>query len=75
MKDAYFWRDGTASRERLQMAVLPRRLPPVPFTVEEVVKMGRHYAAPWMGREDWNVVEEFWSGRVLPRLGTGPSTG
>ena len=42
-------------RERArQMAVLPQEgLPPVPFTVEEVVKMGRHphMRRPWMSRE------------------------
>jgi iron complex transport system ATP-binding protein len=49
------------------MAVLPQEgLPPVPFTVEEVVKMGRHphMQRPWMGREDRKVVEE-----VLERTG------
>lgn len=55
-------------RERArQMAVLPQEgLPPVPFTVEEVVKMGRHphMRRPWMSREDWNVVEE-----ILKRTG------
>jgi iron complex transport system ATP-binding protein len=59
-------------RERAkQMAVLPQEaLPPVPFTVEEVVKMGRHphMRRPWMGREDWNVVEE-----VLERTGLAPA--
>lgn len=44
-----------------EMAVLPQEgLPPVPFTVEEVVQMGRHphMQGPWMGPEDWRVVEE-----------------
>lgn len=58
-------------RERAkQMAVLPQEaLPPVSFTVEEVVKMGRHphMRRPWMGREDWKVVEE-----VLERTGLAP---
>lgn len=55
-------------RERAKkMAVLPQEgLPPVPFTVEEVVKMGRHphMRRPWMGREDRMAVES-----ILERTG------
>lgn len=52
-----------SARERArQMAVLPQEgLPPTPFTVEEVVSMGRHPHRgwwPWSGSRDAEAVEQ-----------------
>lgn len=61
---------GQRQRAR-QLAVLPQEgLPPVPFTVEEVVAMGRHPHQgfwPWAERRDREVVE-----RILQQTGLAP---
>ncbi|OYD07567.1 heme ABC transporter ATP-binding protein [Paludifilum halophilum] len=59
-------------RERARrVAVLPQEgLPPVAFTVEEVVTMGRHPHQgpwPWTGREDRKVVDQVLSQTSLER--------
>lgn len=64
-KDIGAW--GQRQRAR-QLAVLPQEgLPPVPFTVEEVVAMGRHPHQglwPWTDHRDQEVVD-----RVLQQTG------